>query len=83
MHPPQIFSARMIFSDAFLQHLMLAVAQRLHRRDDHRIAGVDADRIDVFHVADDDGIVVGIAHDLILDFLEPGDAALDQTLVHR
>ena len=44
---------------------------------------MDADRIDVFHVADDDGIVVGIAHDLIFDFLEAGDAALDQTLMHR
>ena len=43
------------------QHLVVEVAQRLRRRDDDRIAGVHADRIDVLHVADDDAVVGAIA----------------------
>ena len=42
-----------------------------------------ADRIEVFHVADGNAVVVAVAHDLILDFFPPGNAALDQDLANH
>ena len=44
---------------------------------------MNADRVDVFHVADDDGVVVAVAHYFVLDFLEAGDRFFQQTLCHR
>ena len=39
--------------------------------------------VDVFHVADGDGGVVGVAHHLVLDFLVALDALFHQHLMHR
>ena len=44
---------------------------------------MDADRIHVFHAADRDGIVLGVTHDFVLDFLIAGNRLLNQALVHR
>ena len=52
-------------------------------RDDDRIAGVDAQRVDVLHRADRDARVVGVAHDLVLDLLPADEAALDHDLADR
>ena len=41
-----------------------------------------AHRIDVFHVADGDGVALGVAHDLIFDLFPAGDALFDQDLIH-
>ena len=59
------------------------VGQRLDRGDHDRIAGVDAERVDVLHRAHRDARVVGIAHDLVLDLLPADEAALDHDLVDR
>ena len=59
------------------------VGQRLDRGDHDRIAGVDAERVDVLHRAHRDARVVGIAHDLVLDLLPADEAALDHHLVDR
>ena len=63
------------------EHLIFVVAQRLRRRNDDRIAGVNADRIDVLHIADGDDVALSVAHDLVLDFLPACDALLDQNLI--
>ena len=59
------------------------VRERLDRRDDDRVAGVDAQRVDVLHRAHRDARVVGIAHDLVLDLLPAHEAALDHDLADR
>ena len=43
---------------------------------------MDADGVDVLHVADRDGRVGGVAHDLVLYLLVAADALLNQHLVH-
>ena len=63
--------------------LEFLVGQRQRRRDGDRIAGVDAHRVDVFDRADDDAIVLFVAHHLHLEFLPAEDALLDQHLVGR
>ena len=65
------------------QPLVDRVGQRLDRRDDDRIAGVDAERVDVLHRADGDARVVGVAHDLVLDLLPADEALLDHDLADR
>ncbi len=59
------------------------VAERLDRRDDDRVAGVDAERVDVLHRAHRDARVVGVAHDLVLDLLPADEAFLDHDLADR
>ena len=44
---------------------------------------MDADWVDVFHVADDDAVVGLIAHDFVFDFLPAGNGAFDEDLVDR
>ena len=64
------------------EHLILLVAQSLRRRNNDRVAGVDADRVNVLHVTDGDGVALVVAHYLVLDFLPACDALLDQNLVN-
>ena len=64
------------------EHLILLVAQGLRRRNNDRVAGVDADRVNVLHVTDGDGVALVVAHDLELDLLPAGDALLDQNFVN-
>ena len=64
------------------QQLVLVVVQRLRRRDDDRLARVDAHRVEVLHVADGDAVVAAVAHDLVLDLLPAAQALLDQHLRH-
>ena len=62
------------------QPLVDRVGQGLHRRHDHRIAGVHAQRVDVLHGAHRDAGVGRVAHDLVLDLLPAGQVALDHDL---
>ena len=68
---------------AVAQHVIFFVGQRLGRAHHHRVAGVDADRVEVFHVADGDGGVVLVADDLVFDLLKALDALFDQHLADR
>ncbi len=65
------------------QPLVDGVGQRLDRGDDDRVAGVDAERVDVLHRAHGDARVVGVAHHLVLDLLPADEAALDHDLADR
>ena len=47
------------------------------------IAGVDAHGIHIFHVADGDGIVAAVAHNLVFDLLVAPDALFHQHLMDR
>src|SRR6202012_1664230 len=62
------------------QHVVVFIAECLRRRYDNRISGVDSKRIKVFHVANRDAVVMGIADDLVLDFLPALHASFDQHL---
>ena len=73
----------MIASAARPQPLVDLVGQRLDRRHDDRVAGVDAQRVDVLHRAHRDARVLGVAHDLVLDLLPADEAALDHHLLDR
>ena len=63
--------------------LPFLVGQRLDRRDRDRVAGVDAHRIEVLDRADDDAVVVLVAHHLGLEFLPADERFLDENLADR
>ncbi len=56
------------------------IRQRLARCHDDGITRMHADRVDVLHVTYGDAVVVTVTHDLVLDFLPAGHAALDEHL---
>src|SRR5262249_24149020 len=62
------------------QQLVLPVGKRLAWRDDDAIAGMDAQRVEVLHVADSDAAVGADADHLILDLLPSSKVVLDQHL---
>ncbi len=65
------------------QLLVLAIRQRLRRRDRGRVAGVDAHRVDVLDRAHDDDVVVAVADHLELELAPPGHRLLEQHLADR
>ncbi len=65
------------------QHLVFAVRNRLARRHYDTVACMDADRVDVFHVTHDNGVVNCVAHHFILNFFKTGNAFFDQALRNR
>ena len=64
------------------EHMVLLVGESLGGTDHDGIPGVDAHRVDIFHVADSDGGVIFVPHDLILDLFEALDALFNQDLLH-
>ena len=63
--------------------LVERVGQGLGRGDGHRVAGVDAHRVDVLDRADDHDVVVAVAHHLELELAPADHRLLDQHLVDR
>jgi hypothetical protein len=59
------------------EHLVLVVGQRLTRGHHDGVAGVDAHRVDVLHVADDDAGVGSVAEHLVLQLLPADQRLLD------
>ncbi len=57
--------------------------ERQRRRHRHRIAGVDAHRVDVLDRADDDAVVAAVAHDFHLVLFPAEHRFLDQHLADR
>ena len=64
------------FQSAVPEHLVFPVCECLGGTDHDGIAGMNPDRIQVFHVTDRNGGVVPVAHHLVFDFLEALDALL-------
>ncbi len=58
--------------------LVFLVGQRLRRRNRDRVAGMHAHGIEIFNRADDDAVVLAVAHHLHLEFLPADDGFLDQ-----
>ena len=44
---------------------------------------MDADRVDIFHGADDDAVIRAVAHDFEFDFFPARDAAFYEDLIDR
>ena len=65
------------------QQLIFFIGQRLTGRDHNAVAGVNSDRVHIFHAADGDGGVVLIPHHFKFDFLEALDALLHQNFADR
>ena len=63
--------------------LVLLVREGLRGRDGDAVAGVDPHRVEVLDGADDDDVVLRIAHDLEFELLPADDRALDQDLPDR
>ena len=62
------------------EHLILPVRERLARRDDDAVTGVDPHGVDVLHVANGDTGVIGVPHHLVLDLFPASEGALHQDL---
>src|SRR5579864_5434739 len=63
--------------------LVLAVSQSLRGRHGNRIAGMHAHGIEILNRADDDDVVLEVAHHLQLIFFPAEHRFFDQRLVHR
>ncbi len=63
--------------------LVELVGECLRGRDRDRVAGVDAHRVDVFDRADDDDVVVAVAHQLQFELAPAEYRLLEQHLVDR
>ena len=65
------------------QHLVFFICQCNSRSNDNRVTGMDTNRVEVFHRADGDDIVLSVTDDLELDFLPAGDTLFNQNLGNR
>ena len=59
------------------------VGERHLRRDGDGVAGVDAHRVEVLDRADDDDVVLHVAHHLELELVPADERLLDEHLAHR
>ena len=60
------------------QHLILFISQGLGRCYDNTVSGVNADRVDVLHVADGDAVSYAVPHYLVLDLFPSGDTSFNE-----
>ena len=60
--------------------MVVVVAQRLRGGHHDALAGMDAQRVEVFHVADGDAVVKAVAHHLVFDFFPAAQRFLDEHL---
>ena len=65
----------------FAQFVIFAVRQRLRRCHHYTLARVDAERVEVLHVAHCDTVVEGVAHHFVFHFLPALYRLFDQNLV--
>src|SRR5579884_1904280 len=63
--------------------LVFAIGERLGRRHRHRVAGVNTHWIEILNRADDDDVVLEIAHHLQLISLPTENRLFDQNFMNR
>ena len=61
--------------------MILFIIERLTGSNHDALSGMDAQRIEILHIADSDAIVVAISNDLVFDFLPTFQVLFDQNLV--
>ena len=64
----------------FAEFVVLCIRQSLRGSDDDALAGVDAERVKVLHVADGDAVVKAVAHHLIFHLFPAFQTFLNQNL---
>ena len=62
------------------QHVIVFVGESLRRSDHDTLAGMDAERVEVFHIADCDAVVEAVTHNFIFHFLPPFKTFLNEHL---
>ena len=62
------------------EHVVFVIRQCLRRSDDNGFTGVDAHGIEVFHVADGDGVTLDVTNDFVFKFLPALDRFFDENL---
>ena len=62
------------------EHLILFISKGLGRSYYNTVTGMDADRVNIFHVADGNYIACAVTHYLVLDLFPSCNAALYQNL---
>ena len=60
--------------------MVFRIGKRLRRGHNDALAGMDAQRVEVFHIADRDAVVVAVAHDLVFDLFPAFQRLFDQNL---
>ena len=63
--------------------MIFLIGQGLRRTYDNRVSGMDSYRVNILHIADGNGGIVGITHYLVLYFLVSLYAFLNQNLMYR
>ena len=67
--------------DGFLaEEMVFVVGEGLAGGHHDALAGVDAQRVEILHVADGDAVVIAVAHHLVLNLLPAAQGLLDQHL---
>ena len=64
----------------FAKLMILAIGQGLARSDNDRLAGMNAQRVEILHVADRDTVIETVAHHFIFHFLPAFQALFHQHL---
>ena len=62
------------------EHVVLLITEGLRRRDDDTVTSVDAEGIEVLHVADGNAVISGIADDLVFGLLPALERLFDENL---
>ena len=65
------------------KHLIFPVGQGLGRAHHNGVAGVDAHRIQIFHITNGDGGIIAVPHHFVFDFLVATDALFNEYLMDR
>ena len=62
------------------QEMILPIGQSLGWSHDYALSGVDAEGVEIFHIADSDAVVIAVAHHLVFDFLPAFQGFFNQHL---
>ncbi len=64
----------------FAQLVILRIGKRLRRSNNDTLAGMDAEWVEILHIADGDTVAETVTHHLIFDFLPAFETLLDEHL---